>query len=107
MSKLVIDPDKSMYKPIEVVVGKKVFKVKRINRPIYRRLEELEAEIKKGNIDALYRQLELFVGKSKYIDNLDVREIAQINEFIVKKLFAPEKKGVDEEKNVTKLGDNK
>jgi hypothetical protein len=101
MPKLTIETGKSLYKPIEIEIDGKVFQVKRLTRAIIQEIEALDSETSKGNLDAAYRRLELLLEKNEAIDNLDLQQIGQITDFVVRNILVPEK----EEKNVSEPGD--
>jgi len=83
---------KTLYEPLEVEINGKVYKVKPVGRSMLRSIQELDEEVKKGNLDAAYERLELLIGKHKVIDNLVIEDLASITDFITKNLFRPAKK---------------
>ena len=99
-----IDTKKSLYKPIEIEIDGKIFQVKRIPRDVLLKIERLGEEALKGNVVAGYQQLELLIGKSEYVDRLDIREVNEIIGFITEKIYKLEKTETEEEKNESKPG---
>lgn len=91
MSKLKIDTKNSLYEPVEVEINGKTFQVKKITREIGQQLADFDAQIQKGNTDAIYQRLELVIGKNKEIDQLGIHEAITIMKFIIHKAFSPEK----------------
>jgi len=82
----------TLYDPVEVEINGKVYKVKPVGRAILRKIQELDDEVNKGNLDAAYERLELLLGKHKAISDLMIEDLASITDFITKNLFRPEKK---------------
>jgi len=105
MPRLTIDTKntKSLYEPVEVEINGKVFQVISIGRDTIKKIEEYDAAVKKGNLDAAYERLELFIGKHKLISNLKIEEMIEITDFIIQSVFTPVKK----EKNLPGPGEEK
>jgi len=92
MPKLVINTEKSLYKPIEVEIDGKVFFVRRITRDILKKLEEYDARILSGEPVVEWLRLEfLFQTKSKTLDKLSLEEADGTFKFIINSIFSPEK----------------
>lgn len=78
----------SLYKPVEITIGEKTFTVRKLNRQMFRVLEDFrkkEETIKSEaeRIDNLYDQVAAFVtGPKEVIDDLDVDELTQVMKII-------------------------
>jgi len=92
--------DTSLYDPIEVEIDGEIFRVKKITRDMLQKIQELDTETGKGNLEAAYQRLELFIGKHKVINNLALEDLIEITNFIVTNLFRPKK----QEKNLQRSG---
>lgn len=82
----------SLYDPLEVEINGKVFKVKPVGRNMIKRIGELDAEVRKGNLDAAYERLELLIGKHKVIDELILEDLIEITDYITHNLIRPKRK---------------
>ena len=92
MPKLVINTEKSLYKPIEVEIDGKVYKVRKLTRDVLQKVEGFDKDVSSGNLDAAYGRLEfLLEAKVKTFNGLIVQEVGEITEFITKAAFSPEK----------------
>ena len=92
MPKLVINTEKSLYKPIEVEIDGKVYKVRKLTRDVLQKVEGFDKNVSSGNLDAAYGRLEfLLEAKAKTFNGLIVQEVGEITEFITKAAFSPEK----------------
>lgn len=103
MPKFQVSTKKSLYKPVEVEIDGKTFSCKRITRDVLQKIGELDKEVGEGNLDAVYKRLELLLGKSKTFNKLDINQIVDITNFILRCILNPEK----EEKNESGSGDEK
>lgn len=90
MPKLTIDSEKSLYEPIEVEIGGKLFSLKAVTQEMLDELVRLEADILKGNLSASAKRLELFFGPSELFAKQDLRDVKKIIWFIIRSLLTPE-----------------
>ncbi len=97
-----VDPARSIYPPIEIEIAGKRFTVKPINREVLKQVKRLASEAVDGNVEAVYQQLELFLGKSKEIDQLDVRDAGAMLRYISNRTFAQMEGLTPEEKEEKK-----
>ena len=88
---LVIDTKKPLHKPIEITVDAQTFRVKKINREVLNKIEDLARKALKGEVDAAYTQMELIFGKHKSLDLLDIREVNDILGYVTTEIFKAEK----------------
>jgi len=103
MPRLKIDTKKSLYEPVEIEINGKLFQLSPVDRALLKKVRELDLETKKGNLDAAYERLELFIGKHKFVDNLVIENLIEITDFVVRSIVSPTKK----EKNLSGPGDKK
>ncbi len=96
MPRLKIDTKRTLYEPIEIEIGGRVFPLKKVDRAVLRRIRELDAETQKGNLDAAYERLELLIGKHKFIDDLALENLIEITNFVIRSIIAPTKKEKNE-----------
>jgi hypothetical protein len=101
------DAKKSLFKPIEVKLGGKVFTLRKVDREVIRKLGEYERLALKGNPDAAYQELEFLLGKDPLLDRLDIREVGNILIEIAKLVFKGEQFESDEVKNESRPGAKK
>jgi len=109
MSKFKVSTQKSLYKPIEIEIDDKTFQAKTLSRSLFHEISKYEKQAKRGDIDALYKQMSiLFNVPENILSELDVRDIQAIMEFVTNKVFNPEKvEEAEEEKNEQRPGDDK
>ena len=100
MPKLTID--NSLLEPIEIEINGTTFKVQKMTRAVLTEVEVLRKEADEDNLDAGYKMIELLLGEdcSEIIQELDIRQVTEIAEFIKNSISSSE----DEEKNVTTPG---
>lgn len=104
MSRLVINTEESLYKPVEVEINGEVYAVVPVTRTVQRQIMELDEQWKTGDLDAAYRRLELLLGPLPVIEKLRVERVLEITEYIVRKVYAPSKEDRAEEKKATEAG---
>jgi len=108
MSKLVISTTQELYKPIEIEINGKTYKVKvKFTRKFMKRLNEFDVMIDMGKTDAAFQRLEVLIGKQAVIEKLDLREVNEITDHIVSNIQQPERDLPVNEKNATGPGDKK
>lgn len=106
----VIDTKKSLYKPIAVMVDGKEYKCRKLTRPIFLEITRFEKKALKGDIDSLFKQLNLLFPDipKETIDVLDIREIQDLLTYVVSLIYNPDKdEVVAEVKNAKGPGENK
>ena len=105
MSRLVINTEESLYRPVEVEIDGQVYQVARITRPVQRKLLELDDQLRAGNLDAAYTRLELLIGKQDFIEKIDVQQASKITQYIIQKVYAPTPEDRVEEKKAPEAGE--
>ncbi len=103
MPRLKIDTKKSLYDPIEVEIDGKVYKVKKITRPLLKKIGEYDKAVAEGDLESAYKRLELFIGKHKILSELSLNELIEITNFVITNLFKPTR----EEKNLQRPEEKK
>lgn len=105
MSRLVINTEESLYKPVDIEIDGQVYTVARITRPIQRQIMKLDEQWKSGDLDAAYKRLELLIGPQPFMEKIDVQQVNAITEYIVRKVYAPSKEDRAEEKKAPEAGE--
>lgn len=106
MKPLILSTKKSVYKPIEIEVDGVKYAAKPINRTILEEMGKLEREIRSGDAQKAYDQVELVFGHLKVFDRLDLRQINEIVNYVTNALFKPERlEKKDPEKNESGPGE--
>lgn len=105
--KFVLSTKKSLFDPIEIEIDGKTYFSKKLCRALFDELKKHEEEALKGNIEALYEQVNVIFGiDASVLENLDIREIEAMIDFATNKIFHPDKeKKKDPEKNESESGD--
>lgn len=108
MSKLVINTAQELYKPIEIEIDEKIYKVTaKFTKKFLNKLGEYDKLIDAGDAGAAFERLRVLIGKQTIIDKLDIREVNEITKHIIKNIYEPEKDLPEKEKNVKGPGDKK
>lgn len=103
-NRFVLSTKKSLFDPIEVEVDGKIYQSRKLNRPLFDEIRKHEKSANEGDIDALYKQVNIIFGiEPSVLNALDIRDIEAMLTFATKKIFHPDKK--DEAKNGSKPGD--
>jgi hypothetical protein len=89
MPTLKIDTKKSLYDPIKIDIDGKVYKVKKITRPMLKKIGEYDKAVVEGDLESAYKRLELFIGKHKVLNELNLNELIEITNYIITNLFKP------------------
>lgn len=108
--KLVLSTQKSIHKPIEIEVDKKIYQANSLSRTLFDEIHKHEKDAKEGDIEALYKQVQLLYPISLVVLNkLDIRDIGSLIEYTMTKIFQASAKTDKEkaEKNAPKPGPNK
>lgn len=96
---------KSVYKPIQIKIYGKTYDAKDMTRLLLRKIGEFEKRIKKGEVELTFDQLELMIGKHKIIEELELRQVNEIIEYIAIQNFKAEKESKkDDPKNASGPG---
>jgi Holliday junction resolvasome RuvABC ATP-dependent DNA helicase subunit len=91
MAKIQINTKKSLYEPIEIEIDGKSYAVKRITRDVLKKIREYDEKVSKGDLDAAYKRLELFIGKHKAINELGLDELNEVTNFIIHNIISPKR----------------
>jgi len=106
MSKLTISTTQGLYKAIEIEIDGKVYKVTaRFTHKFLNKIGEYDKKIAQGDMDAPFKRLEMLIGKQPIIEKLDIREVREITEHIIRNLYRPEKNLTAKEKNEKRPGE--
>lgn len=98
---LKISTKTSIYKPIEVEVNGRIFKIERIDTEMMKKLSEIQKEIAMGNLENITEQMTVLFPDMprKLIQKLDIREVNAITYYLAEMIVTPEKKeGATEKK---------
>lgn len=108
MSKLIINTAQELYKPIEIEIDGKTYKVKaKFSRKFLKKIGGYDKLIIQGDTDAPFERLEKLIGKQAVIDNLDIREVNDITKHIIENIQEPERDLPEKEKNLKGPGEKK
>ncbi len=106
-TKLVLSTKKSLHKPIVIVIDDQSFENNPLSRALFDEVREYEQAALDGDIEALYKQVEiLFSVPLEMLNKLDVRDVNSLLDYTMAKIFdaaaqtAKEKAG----KNASKPG---
>jgi len=103
-NRFVLSTKKSLFDPIEVEVDGKIYQSKKLSRELFDELKKYEKDAMGGDLDALYKQVNIIFGiESSILNALDIRDIQAMLEFATNKIFHPDKK--DESKNESRPGE--
>ncbi len=98
---LEIDTSKSLYKPIEVKIDGKLFKVRELNVDALERIQALQVEAVAGSISAIKGILsEALDGPVELLGKLNINQVTDIVGFAINGTLKPEAK----EKNARRPG---
>lgn len=104
--KFVLSTKKSLFDPIEIEIDGKTYQSNKLSRALFDELKQYEEDATKGNIDALYKQVNVIFGiEEPVLAQLDIREIEALIEYATNKIFHPEKEKKETAKNGSKSGD--
>lgn len=97
---LKIDTKKSLYKPIEIEIDGRVYKLERIDPEVIKKFGKIQKEIMIGNFENVTAQMNVLFPDmpKKTISKLDIRDINEITYYIAEMITSPEKKEGEEEK---------
>ena len=83
----------SIFKPIEIEVDNKLYKIERIPGSVLKKALKYEDEVVSGNISATVSQLHLLtdIPESKLME-IDIRILNKMLQYILDKMYHPEEK---------------
>jgi hypothetical protein len=101
---LEIDTTKSLYKPEEILIDGKTFRIKTITFGALEKIQELQKDAQAGSALAIRQMLEAVLeGPMGLLPKLTLEQVAQVIEAAIGKAVAPEAK----EKNGRRPGHKK
>ena len=106
-NKLVLSTKKSIHKPIEVEIDGKIYHCRPLSRTLWDGVKQYEDAAADGDIEALYKQVELLYGVPIVILNkLDIRDVNSLLEYTMAQIFklTPKTDKEKAEKNGSKPG---
>ena len=105
--KLILSTQKSIHKPIEIEIDGKTYENRPLSRATFDKVKAQEKEAVKGNIEALYKQVEILYGiPIAVLNKLDIRDVSTIINHTMEKIIQAQPttaKGIAE-KNEPKPG---
>ena len=100
--KLVLSTQKSIHKPIEIEVDGKTYQNRPLSRATFDEVKKYEKAAVGGDIEALYKQVEVLFGVPLAVLNkLDIRDVNTLLQYTMAQIFQPDAK-TDEEKEEKK-----
>ncbi len=86
--KLVLSTTKSIHKPIVIVIDNKSYENNPLSRSLFDEVRKYEAAALDGDIEALYKQVEiLYSVPVDVLNQLDVRDVNSLLDFTMAKIF--------------------
>ena len=107
--KLVLSTQKSIHKPIEIEVDGKTYQNRPLSRVTFDEVKKHEKAALGGDIEALYKQVQILFGVSMDVLNkLDIRDVNTLLKYTLTQVFQPSATTDKEkaEKNAPKPGPN-
>lgn len=108
--KLVLSTQKSIHKPIEVEIDGKTYQNRPLSRATFDEVKKHEKKALGGNLEALYKQVEILYGVPvEVLNNLDIRDVNSLLQYTMTQISQPAATTEKEkaEKNAPKPGPNK
>ena len=109
--KLILSTQKSIHKPIEIEIDKKVYQNRPLSRAIFDEVKKHEKAALKGDIEALYKQVHILYGvPMDVLNKLDIRDVNTLLQYTMTKVTQPAELTSDKEvaeKNAPKPGPDK
>jgi len=105
--KLILSTQKSIHKPIEIEIDKKVYCNRPLSRETFNEVKKHEKKALGGDIAALYKQVQaLFPVSMEVLNKLDVRDVNTLLDYVMTQVFTTDLKTDKEkaEKNGSKPG---
>lgn len=107
---LVLSTQKSIHKPIEVEIDGKMYQNRPLSRATFDDVKKHEKAALKGDIEALYNQVQILFGvPMDVLNKLDIRDVNSLLEYTMAQIFQPSAETDKEkaEKNESKPGPDK
>jgi hypothetical protein len=108
--KLVLSTQKSIHKPIEVEIDGKTYQNRPLSRATFDEVKKHEKKALGGDLEALYKQVEILYGVSvEVLNKLDIRDVNTLLQYTMNQISQPVATTAKEkeEKNAPKPGPNK
>lgn len=108
--KLILSSRKSIHKPIEVEIDGKTYQNRPLSRTLFEEVKKHEKDALAGDIDALYKQVQILYGVPiEVLNKLDIRDVSSMLEYTMTQILNPPVKTDKEkaEKNGSKPGQDK
>ena len=108
--KLVLSTQKSIHKPIEVEIDGETYQNRPLSRTTFDEVKKHEKEALKGDIEALYKQVQILFGvPMEVLNKIDVRDINSLITYTMDQIFKASATTDKEkaEKNAPKPGQGK
>jgi len=108
--KLVLSTQKSIHKPIEVEIDGKTYQNRPLSRTTFDEVKKYEKAALKGDIEALYKQVQVLFGVPiEVLNKVDVRDINTLITYTMEQILTASAKTDKEkaEKNESKPGPDK
>lgn len=100
--KLILSTQKSIHKPIEIEVDGKTYQNRPLSRTTFDEVKKHEKAAVAGDIEALYKQVEVLFGVPvDVLNKLDIRDVNTLLTYTMAQIFQPDAK-TDEEKEEKK-----
>ena len=91
MDRFKVSTKKSLFKPIEIEIDEKVYKIDMITPEVLDQVEKYDKDAATGNTTAVTKQLEIIFGiPQKITRKLDVRDLEKMMNFVSERIFNPE-----------------
>ena len=108
--KLILSTQKSIHKPIEIEIDGKTYQNRPLSRAIFDEVKKHEKEALKGDIEALYKQVQILFGvPMEVLNKLDIRDVNTLLQYTMTQVSQPLAATNKEkaEKNESKPGQDK
>ncbi|HDZ39083.1 MAG TPA: phage tail assembly protein [Marinobacter sp.] len=105
--KLILSTQKSIHKPIEIEIDGKTYQNRPLSRTTFDEVKKYEKDALKGDIEALYNQVQVLFGVPiEVLNKIDVRDINTLITYTMEQIFKSSAKTEKEkaEKNGSKPG---
>jgi len=100
--KLILSTQKSIHKPIEIEVDGKTYQNRPLSRATFDEVRKHEKAAVGGDIEALYKQVEVLFGVPvEILNKLDIRDVNSLLEYTMAQIFQAKPK-TDKEKEEKK-----
>lgn len=103
--KLVLSTAKSIHPPIEIEVDGKSYVNNPLSRTLFEEIKKYEKAALKGDIQALYKQVQLiFSVPMEILNKLDVRDVNSLLDYAMTRVFQDKAKTPEEETEKNESG---